>query len=1065
MEFDGININFNSQNTGGGNPADNKPLPENQADINNKELKNTPSDPKFWQAQNNISFRGNKAQNLQQASEDKTSVENASKEAADKGLQDEINKFTGKEEKRQKRYEGYKPAKCDAILAVKSSINPETGKIDERVSKFLDRYYFQNSLADKIRYRTGSSKYYADYDYNMGRYVVDIIDLMKDKDGNFNDTNIDFLTKAMESKVLQGNFDRTFFDNMKDENGVIDKKLYNLGMDFSKTDEQMHDIAPIIKTCRERGFEQFNFIFESLKIMFEDDEEDMGYNIYGLIKSFPALSDFCFDKEGCAIQENCIFAAEALKKNKYLIFRDNLCRAAKNEESREIILEFSQNGNVGAIPFILSRWSDSSGNLDPFIKNKLHEFSRYNIGLNNFNDIIENCLKSKDGSVEENFDSELYYTALKLFGSTFNGVRAEYLFEILKDDFRNVQKLDFKTKVDIYNRLKVSLGKMNPEEKSYASIEKALVNLDKSLNEDSAYVEVDEVYKKEFISSVVKSNGEKGGLTNFEKVIKDSIPLLKSMDEGLNLTYSRKDFLSDLSRIITNQDDLEILADKTGIEPLYDKTKENIELKGYEGIITLDNLNLNDEFERQVYDICHKFMYENEVKTGNKELDTELNKIIKAAPEFINTIGKVQHGTQKYTLDIHELLVLANSINNPDYENLNGTDKAMLKTACIFHDTAKRENVVDKGHQGPSALWARGIIKKFYNNPEAIDRIYELIANHHWLEEYSNAGNKDLAAKEIAFKFRRPNDFDIAKIMARSDLMAVSDDFYNMLKGALDEDKIKPVENNLDYIYSTGNAIFSDYFIDKSVLDNFSQEYKGKKYNVINFHNIKGDESLKKYGFQDVKKNDAKLLVHMIPEQKRESYLETVKRLTSSINGGVLSESLITPQYQRTYQDRKYGVLLSQINPNIINTCESNQGSGQKKGMRNIMRLIYDTPNRRQTFKEDFLGYLSFNKSEISDTEFAEFYRNVLANKTSLSQFADSKEYKIGSKKVTGLEIKKAFEEYQDSLIDKKEEIHNEIVGYVPKIQAVIAKAKSLKEVPDELLKFADENKLPVVLI
>ena len=50
-------------------------------------------------------------------------------------------------------------------------------------------------------------------------------------------------------------------------------------------------------------------------------------------------------------------------------------------------------------------------------------------------------------------------------------------------------------------------------------------------------------------------------------------------------------------------------------------------------------------------------------------------------------------------------------------------------------------------------------------------------------------------------------------------------------------------------------------------------------------------------------------------------------------------------------------------------------------------------------------------------------------------------------------------------MIDKKELDWNEIVGYVPKINAVISKAESLDKVPKPALDFANENDLPVILI
>ena len=90
-------------------------------------------------------------------------------------------------------------------------------------------------------------------------------------------------------------------------------------------------------------------------------------------------------------------------------------------------------------------------------------------------------------------------------------------------------------------------------------------------------------------------------------------------------------------------------------------------------------------------------MYNNSIETDKEELNNQLNYIIKAFPEFINTIGKKQHGTHKYTLDIHQLLVLAYSINNPNYKTkLNAQDKTILKLSAIFHDIMKKENEVDK---------------------------------------------------------------------------------------------------------------------------------------------------------------------------------------------------------------------------------------------------------------------------------------------------------------------------------------------------------------------------------
>ena len=158
--------------------------------------------------------------------------------------------------------------------------------------------------------------------------------------------------------------------------------------------------------------------------------------------------------------------------------------------------------------------------------------------------------------------------------------------------------------------------------------------------------------------------------------------------------------------------DLKIIS-KVGITPIYSGSR----ITGYNGLISIDKLDVSNPNEKVVYDLMHKFLYENKVNTINSDLNEQLNIILKACPEFINTIGKKQHGTQKYTVDIHSLLVLAYSINNPAYNtNLKPIDKSLLKLTAIVHDIMKPEAEVDKTHQHTSANQARILGKKFFKS-------------------------------------------------------------------------------------------------------------------------------------------------------------------------------------------------------------------------------------------------------------------------------------------------------------------------------------------------------------
>ena len=585
-----------------------------------------------------------------------------------------------------------------------------------------------------------------------------------------------------------------------------------------------------------------------------------------------------------------------------------------------------------------------------------------------------------------------------------------------------------------------------------------LEKLNNELSLDKCVMPVEHEKIKEFTDYILGYKGVKNGeFSKFENVMANSVPLLKNLNNGLVLSYSKKDFLGDLSKLLDNQEKRQQFSNKTRIQ-IYENAKGDI--SSYDGIMNIEKLDKNSK----EYDLCHKFFYENNVQTGNKEFDEMMNKIIKAAPEFINTIGKRQHGTHNYTLDIHQLLVLAESINNPDYKKLSNLDKIMLKSAAIFHDIMKKENTVDKGHQYPSADCARQVANKFFKNEEIKDRFYELVKNHHWLELYSNEPDKEFAARQTAFNFRRVGDFDIAKIMARSDLKAVNDYFYDMLKDALDKERISKIDNALLEMYSSGNVIYSDYPVEDKNSENNTEVINGKKYKVINFNKITNGEDLKKYGFKPGKtKKDIFMLVHMLDGWQLKNGLNTVKKLVNSSEQGVLSESLITPDKATTFMNRKYGLLLSQTNTNIICTDKWNQGSGYKKGENDAVESMFDNDIREIALCK-ILENLGIEKYKLKKEDVAEFYK-LIARKTSFEQFPESKIYSIGKNKKSGKEIKNAIKKYQHYLVDNTNDVNNEVVGFAPKIKGVIVKGKSLKDAPDEMLKFAEENNLPIVLI
>ena len=899
----------------------------------------------------------------------------------------------------------------------------------------------------------------------MSAGAADLVNALKDNEGAFNLTNYKCLSKIMESDVTEwfSYLDLSFIPLIKDEKGIIDKNRLNYVIQAAKKRGGFSGIGDFISAAGKYPSDKLKSMTDDIISIYNDPA-----NAY---QNFPVLCEFCFDKNGNRIDKNFEFIKQLNTLSTGALYGFDYTKefldVCGNDNNKEFALELinisrKAQSNINWLAEVYKRYQNDEGELDEFLKDKLREYVDNKAPLYHFCNCYEIC-KDKDGKInDEKFSIMSKFLSMPEISNFFRDKPFDILDDIVNGNSEPLSKLDFSHRIAILDALKSF--RENPVVKfhnEFNFIDKLISDIDSSLDNDKIMLDVK---KEDIIAFAAKClNSKDGKRTDFETTIISSIPKLKQMNKGLPLSYSREKFLSALNALLDTKEKRQLISDKLNINFI----EQNGLITGYDGIMLLDNLNKNNEFENSIYEICHKFFYENKINTGDKKLDEALNTIIKAAPEFINTIGKKQHGTHNYTLDIHQLLVLANSINNPDYKNLNNTDKTMLKISAIFHDIAKKEDTIDKGHQIPSSLYARNIISKFYKNPESLDRVFELIKNHHWLEEYNTTSDISASSKDLAYRFRRPNDFEIAKIMARADLMAVSDEFYNEHKNALKDKNLDLIQKNLDYFYSTGSVIISDYFIDKKSLQNHIETHNGVEYQVVDFHKIKDDEDLGQYGFMRGRtKKDVQFLVHMVDTKNAKKNLTAVKHLSSPVNGGVLSESLITPYYKRTYENRKYGLILSQINANVMNAKKINQGSGYEKDLSSINYLVFgENAEARKNFRHEFLLNLGIDPDSVSDKEFGEFYKNNIIAKSSFNQFVSGKEYTLGTKTITGEDIKQAIIKFQDSLIDKKEQNHNEIVGYVPKLQAVVAKEKSLSSIPDEILEFAKENNLPVVLI
>jgi len=655
---------------------------------------------------------------------------------------------------------------------------------------------------------------------------------------------------------------------------------------------------------------------------------------------------------------------------------------------------------------------------------------------------------------EENKDILFQINDSKMMIDTKNEL-VNIILGVSKKDY---SKMNLKQKIkqnSILQEAQLS-GIFKKEETGFLNIDKEMAKLQNSIQKIISTTNVSkESYEKMMKDFFANNNPELDNLlstTDFTIYSKSGLPL----------KYSRVNFMDNLNSLLQNLDnDLQTkIFEKLEITPI----KNNEKITGYDGVINLNKLS-NEGTEGEVLKLANKFIKNNSVITGDKQLDNALNSLIQGMPEFINIIGKKQHETHDFSLDIHILSVLKDSIANPQYKNLRNEDKFCLKLAVVLHDIAKIENLKDDKHPEVSALYARDIMNKpcvkIADNIK--DRVYELIKNHHWLALYNN---KIKSAEEIAVMFRRKGDLKIAQIMAEADLKNIKADgsYYSKYSDALNNVSQAPIEDALKKINSSGQIFLVNKIVDSSKLP--KTEYNGQVYKIIDFTKLPKDFDLSKYGFESgTTVDNFRLFFHTIKERELKNKLEAIVHLSDASNQGYLCASYVSIDNHPTFLDNKFGVSIYSENINIANAINYNQSSGTGKNFYDFTKIVSD-----KDINHSYRNLISnsIKKSlKLSDSEYSELYSKI-QNYKFISQLDNTDTITVRNKKFSGEEIKKAIIFADDLMLlhlKNAVSIYNEANLYNPKTNAVVAKVNSIEEIPQILFDYAQKYNLPIYII
>ena len=288
----------------------------------------------------------------------------------------------------------------------------------------------------------------------------------------------------------------------------------------------------------------------------------------------------------------------------------------------------------------------------------------------------------------------------------------------------------------------------------------------------------------------------------------------KNPEFKLVLKYPRNKFKTDILDLVKNLSE----SDKTkiwnhfGFE-ISPNSNGQMVMSGYPDLCTeletaFDFKNNELKTISQKIEICiKKFIYENcflsDKKFISQNLANILSNIFATLPELYTIVGKEQHKTHHYTVDVHTLAVLKECICNPCFEELNNEEKQTLILTVFLHDITKEEYSIDKAHPVESSSDAYYILEKLGLPETQHIAICQLIKNHDMLEQ-CNKGSLDSKTgcrlpiseeeqnkkiQKYAREFFKGRTCELAIMLTKADLLGVTRDgsFYKKYGAELEK--------------------------------------------------------------------------------------------------------------------------------------------------------------------------------------------------------------------------------------------------------------------------------------
>ncbi|MFC1566806.1 hypothetical protein ACFL4A_03080 [bacterium] len=448
-------------------------------------------------------------------------------------------------------------------------------------------------------------------------------------------------------------------------------------------------------------------------------------------------------------------------------------------------------------------------------------------------------------------------------------------------------------------------------------------------------------------------------------------------------------------------------------------------------------------------------------------LEQEIAKIF---PAFREIIGKKQHGTHEWPLDIHTLKVMQGIVTNPNFEKLSFEHQKTVLLAGLFHDIAKGANqkqpapdpdhCVNSYHKATEMLNQARLLGADLPQ-EVINDILTLVLFHDWeqlIRELIIKNGKlieilglksNYTYAQILAGALRGHLWDLMQILEQADMKGVGNGFWESHKDEYEARRIE-IETKVK-----ANRM-GQLWIPQTKISIPTSNASLKIIDLRTMHGLKALNLLDRL--------ELNVFVHA-KKDVSSGLTDMVSSLHTNILNSLISVSYWAQGVFNTFRNSKFGLIFKVMNQNIIRGSRENIESGYKKGFPQLLENIGSRPALLDELKTK-LGI------EGNEEVFLNFMEKI-STYEDLSDIPNQEQFNVGEIVIRGEQVKPLLLEFiEENFLnpgDNPYNNHNEFLIMCPESTGIFYAAddntKGIEEVPENFKALARTMGIPIIIV